>query len=124
MEKGAFQQWLDVAKLREISDPEVPTFRAGTTTNGVLVAPGEYAQEGISLQETDTDTGGGPLEASPAIATGEPVFADHHALILDLFSLALDAVPPLAGHNVHSFTKAGLGGARREVGGGSTIRKM
>ena len=49
-EKGVLQEWLRTENLWELADPRTPTHRAGTVTDGIILAPGRYMPEGILPQ--------------------------------------------------------------------------
>ena len=46
-EKGVLQEWLRTENLWELTNPKTPTHRAGTVTDGMILAPGMYMPEGI-----------------------------------------------------------------------------
>ena len=57
-EKGAYLNWILEEDLWELSDPTIPTYRTGTTTDGVLMALGDYQPEGLFPQEADPELDG------------------------------------------------------------------
>ena len=54
-EKGEYQAWREKEPLRELPNPEAPTYRPGTTTDGVLSAPGHYMPEEILPRDLDRE---------------------------------------------------------------------
>ena len=86
MEKDTFQEWMDTEKLWQLSDPTIPTFIAGATTDGVFLAPGTYLPQGILPQRTEEEQDEGPSEVYPIFVTPKRVLADHHALFSDILT--------------------------------------
>ena len=106
MEKGAIQDLLDEEQLWQLSDPNKPTFRAGTTTDGIFLAPGGYMPGGVlpkAIEEEDQGTG--PVDVHPVFTMRTPVLADHYALFLDIWTLDEDQRPQIAKNQIHSLTK-------------------
>ena len=93
--------------LWELTAPREPTYRAGTVTDGVLLAPGMYMPEGILPQGEELVTGHRQLDAYPVYATEEQVLADHNALFLDLTPVDIAAMPRLAKYEISTRTKWG-----------------
>ena len=65
-----YQERIQAEQLWELSDPTVATYRAGTTTDGMLFAPGSYMPEGILPQDLDRARDGGFANVYPAPARG------------------------------------------------------
>ena len=99
------QEWINQENLWELTDPETPTHRAGTVTDGMLLAPGTYMPEGILPQGGELTTGKRQLDVHPVHVTEELVLADNHALFLDLIPKDLAEMPRLEKYKIHGMTE-------------------
>ena len=77
----------------ELSDPRIPTYRTGTVTDGVLLAPGDYLPDGIPPQDADPGEDGGMPHVYPVRVTETTGLVDHHALFLDIVTIAQHEQP-------------------------------
>ena len=75
--KGAYTEWILNNDLWELSDPNAPTYRTGTTTDGIVMALGDYHPEGVLPQQADPETDGGQSEVHPVFISEKVVLADH-----------------------------------------------
>ena len=70
--KGMLQEWINQENLWELTDPETPTHRAGTVTDGMLLSPGMFMPGGILPQGGGLVTGKRQLDVHPVYVTEEP----------------------------------------------------
>ena len=88
----------------ELSDPEVPTYKAGTVTDGVLLALGEYRLVGVLPQAVQPEIDVGYPAAHPVFVTASKVLADHHARDLDVITQTVEQMPPTRRCNIRTVT--------------------
>ena len=104
-EKNGYQRWVENEQLWELSDPQTPTYRTGTVTDGVLLAPGEYLPDGILPQDADPEEDGGVPHVYPVWVTETTVLVDHHALFLDIVTIAQHEQPRVEKYSLYTMTE-------------------
>ena len=103
-EKGIRHDWIEEGQLWELPDPTMATYRKGTTTSGMLYVTGSYMPEGILPPDLDRARDRDfPYVGTVAISE-EPVLADHHALLLDLYTVQQKTMPRCEQYNIQTMT--------------------
>ena len=106
-EKGEKQTWVGNEELWELSDPNEPTYRAGTGRGGVLFARGKYLPAGCLPRDMDMDMDidGGYPNVSPVVVSAATKLVGHHALALELCAMEPKSTPRSEKYNINTLTK-------------------
>ena len=102
--KTGFQEWVETTELWELTEPEAPTFKAGTVDDAILMAAGRYIPEGILPTEDENMQDPEKVEFFPAYVTEKRVIGEHMALFLDIGTIRQDITSDKHKYNIRSLT--------------------
>ena len=105
--QSEFQNWIEEKELRELTDPEKPTFKAGTSDDAIVMAAGGYVPEGVLPEEEELMKDRDLLEFFPVNVTEERVINEHMALFLDIGTVRPDVTNDKYKYNIRSLTDKG-----------------
>ena len=82
----------------------MPTFRAGTADDAIIMAAGKYTPEGVLPDESATTTETELVEFFPVYITESKVIGEHMASFLDLDAVRPDAISGQSKYNARGLT--------------------
>ena len=77
--KKEYRNWLKEQDLWELSNPETPTFEAGTRTDAILLAAGTYIPEGLLPEEPEPDRREESSDIYPVYVAEKVILGNHMA---------------------------------------------